>query len=182
MGRERVDRRVHACAVAQEAADNRRVRTVYGTDQLLQKVMLSGGSVPAAVALWRHEHTRQSTSAEMQRRARAWSPSGRRCPSTPTNEYGASHDAAASAAGRSSPSSSTFAMAPQRRHTAGSFKTNVPFVRERLRVERSRLDHRTRNNSARAMVKVPSSSHGRRSDERYIGADRQPANYSYPPL
>ena len=38
MGRERVDRRVHACAVAQEAADNRRMRTVYGTEQLLKKV------------------------------------------------------------------------------------------------------------------------------------------------
>ena len=43
-------------------ADSRSsIRTVYGIDQLLKKLKLSGRSLPAAVALWRHEHTRQST-------------------------------------------------------------------------------------------------------------------------
>ena len=34
---ERVDRRVHACAMVHMGADSRSMRTVYGIDQLLKK-------------------------------------------------------------------------------------------------------------------------------------------------
>ena len=61
MDRERVGRRVHACAMVHMGADSRIMRTVYGIDQLLKKLKLSGRSLPAAAAMWRHEDTPQST-------------------------------------------------------------------------------------------------------------------------
>ena len=50
--RERVDRRVHACEMTQASVDNRSMRTVYGTDQLLKKWKLSGRSLMADATLW----------------------------------------------------------------------------------------------------------------------------------
>ena len=107
--RERVDRREHACAMAQAGAGNRSMRTVYGTDQLLKKLKLSGRSLMAAAALWPNEHMRCDHQSARLQRACAFSPAWRRRPSRRTNEPSRSQRAAASAADSSSPYSSTAA-------------------------------------------------------------------------
>ena len=107
--REREDRRVHACAMAQAGADNRSIRTVYGTDQLMKKLKLSGRSLMAAAALWPHEHTRRDHQAARLQRACACSPAWRRRLSRRTDEVSRSQRATASAAVSISPFSSTSA-------------------------------------------------------------------------
>ena len=56
--RERMNRRMHSCAMALAVADGRSIRAVHGTDKLLKRLTLSGPAVLAIMTLWSHDHMR----------------------------------------------------------------------------------------------------------------------------